>query len=135
MNTNMKRVQELLKKKGLKASAARVMMLEDLYSRYDHPTADMIYESLKVTLPSLSRTTVYNCLNAFVKKGLALEVLNSGGEARFDGDLKYHAHFSCKKCGKMSDIDGVKSPKLAIPKGHNVHNVQINVTGYCPTCK
>jgi Fe2+ or Zn2+ uptake regulation protein len=131
----MQRAQELLKKKGLKASSARVMMLEDLYSRYDHPTADMIYESLKITLPSLSRTTVYNCLNAFVKKGLANAVLNDGDEARFDGDMKYHAHFSCKKCGKISDIKQVKSPKIKMPKGHNIHDVQIHVSGYCPNCK
>jgi Fe2+ or Zn2+ uptake regulation protein len=131
----MEQVQSLLKKKGLKASAARVMMLEDLYSRYDHPTADMIYESLKITLPSLSRTTVYNCLNAFVKKGLAIAVLNDGDEARFDGETKYHAHFNCKKCGKISDIKKVKAPKFKTPKGHDVHDVQINVSGYCPTCK
>ena len=44
----------------------RVLILNNLKNRYDHPTAEMIYQDLKVDYPHLSLGTVYRNLNQLV---------------------------------------------------------------------
>ena len=48
-------------------SQPRVAILKYLIENQWHPTVDQIFISLRPAIPSLSKATVYNTLNAFIE--------------------------------------------------------------------
>ena len=88
-----------LRAHGLSPSAPRLAILRWLLDHPEHPTIDEIYRALHPTMRSLSRTTVYNVLHAFVGHGLAAKVRTEDLELRYDGCAAPHAHFKCTRCG------------------------------------
>jgi Fur family peroxide stress response transcriptional regulator len=99
-----------LKKAGLKVTAQRIAVIETFACDLSHPTAQELFDRLRVRFPSLSFATVYNTLDALASAGLAstLRVTSSvaglGGAARFDPNAEPHHHAVCDACGAVSDI-------------------------------
>ena len=56
-------------------------------------------------IPTLSKTTVYNTLNLFIEKQIAVVIVIEENETRYDVEMNFHGHFKCEKCGKVSDVD------------------------------
>lgn len=69
-----------------------------------HPTADMVYASLRKEYPNISLGTVYRNLNLLVDQGYVVKFTTGDGSDRFDGNTKPHYHFVCVKCSQVSDI-------------------------------
>jgi Fe2+ or Zn2+ uptake regulation protein len=86
---------------------------------------------------TLSKTTIYNTLNLFVEKGAVLQLNIDEKNARYDADIKDHAHFICKSCGKVHDIFDLKTQYFELPniEGFEIQNVEISYTGICSSCK
>ncbi len=63
-----------LKTHGIRPLNHRVAVLEYLNKHRVHPTADDIYNGLKSTMASISRTTVYNVLHLLVDKNVVKTV-------------------------------------------------------------
>jgi len=87
-----------------KFSRQREAILEELRSRYDHPTAETLYLSLKQKIPNLSLGTVYRNLNLLSDEGI-INKISSDGADRFDADKTTHYHLRCTECGGLFDID------------------------------
>lgn len=96
----------------------------------------MIYNSLDYSIPTLSRTTVYNTLNLFVEKKIAIILNMKGSEARYDADVSLHGHFKCENCGKIYDF-GVDTSRLEHKGLENfqINELQISYKGICADCK
>lgn len=88
-----------------KHSRQRDALKELLYSRCDHPTAEMLYTDLKTEFPKISLATVYRNLNTFEKNGEILRIADGSGTDRYDGCNAPHYHFSCCNCGGVSDVE------------------------------
>ncbi len=86
-----------------KYSRQREALLKELYSRCDHPTADAIYLSLREKIPNISLGTVYRNLSRLADSG-KIQQLFVDGPDHFDGDIKEHSHFFCKKCATVFDV-------------------------------
>ncbi|RZN68025.1 MAG: transcriptional repressor [Candidatus Methanolliviera hydrocarbonicum] len=67
-------LSEDLKKNGIQSSYHRLKILEYLMQNKTHPTADMIYQELSKEIPPLSKTTVYNSLKLFLKRGIVIDM-------------------------------------------------------------
>ena len=74
--------ESLCRERGLALTVQRRIILENLASRADHPTADQIYEAVKERIRGLSRTTVYRVLETFVQLGVVTKVSNPQAKAR-----------------------------------------------------
>ncbi len=138
MITNMKETKNTLKKSGLKPTYQRLKVLEYLNkNKNDHATVEMIYATLTHEIPTISLTTVYNTLNAFLKKGLVSAVTITGTETRYDSITTHHHHFLCKRCGKIFNID-IQCPIMAgtnkISCGHKIEEVHGYFKGLCKDC-
>lgn len=96
--------KELLKSKGIRPTIQKIKILEYLLTHRTHPDVESIYEALKLEIPTLSKTTIYNTLKEFSQKGLILEIPT---EYRlcFDGYTEPHSHFICESCGKIYDLN------------------------------
>ena len=85
-------------------SRQRDAIIENLLSRYDHPTAEDVYLSLKPAMPNISLATVYRNLNTLSDDGVINSIIASDA-VHYDAHLQAHRHFICKNCGKIFDID------------------------------
>ena len=88
----------------LKYSRQRESIEAFLKTRYDHPTADTVYQYIKEEYPNISLGTVYRNLSLLTSLG-RLQVINCGdGVEHFDADISSHYHFRCKSCGCLLDM-------------------------------
>ena len=133
----MKRsAREILEAKGISPLYHRLKVLEYLMINHIHPTADDIYRALIEEIPTLSKTTVYNILKIFVESGLVEQFNILQNEVRYEFNLIPHAHFQCKKCGKIFDLpDSNDCLKDQVIDGHEIHEHQINLSGICKKCR
>lgn len=136
MNTTHEIVSQL-QEAGFKPSLQRIAILEYLRTHFTHPTVDEIYEALSPSMPTLSKTTIYNTLRSFSQSGLALSLRLDEKTVHYDGDTAPHAHFICKDCGKIIDVTITNTDMLHIPTlcGADVQAVEISYYGQCNTCK
>ena len=85
-------------------SRQRDAVYKHLCARFDHPTAEDIYFSVKKELPNLSLATVYRNLTQLCEDGKAQRIA-SHGIVRFDGNARGHTHLLCTSCGAVSDLE------------------------------
>ena len=90
--------------KELKYSRQREAILEELQKRHDHPTADLLYRSLRESFPRISLGTVYRNLNLLADLGQISRIRCEEGMEHFDCDTHDHYHFVCRGCGKILDL-------------------------------
>lgn len=128
---------EQLIEHNIRPSVQRVAIMQYLLDHRTHPTADDIYTELVKTMPTLSRTTVYNTLQLLVANQAVLGLTIDQHNMHFDGYTHPHAHFLCRSCGKIFDVEVnnhlrkhlFTSDKFAIEK------VELNYMGLCPDCR
>lgn len=121
----------------LKTSKQRNAVLADLQSRYDHPTAEDVYMSVKNVIPSISLATVYRNLKLLESEGLLLKI-STGICDRFDGHTHNHYHFTCTNCGKVLDLDIDENTDInTLPRDFEgtVTSHSLMFYGICPDCK
>ena len=71
--------------KGVHPSQQRLAIMDYLMKHRTHPTADEIFTALLPSMPTLSRTTVYNTLKVLVEHNAILNINIEEKNARFDG--------------------------------------------------
>jgi len=100
----VKNTVEILEEHGIRASVQRIRIADEVLYTEDHPSADIVWQRAKKLMPVLSRATVYNTLNLFVKKGLLRELILAEGKIVFDPKMERHHHFINEKTGRIMDI-------------------------------
>lgn len=99
-----------------------------------HPTAETVHKSVKKKIPNISLGTVYRILKSFVDEKEILEIPSD--VSHFDGEIKEHAHFICRKCGSVSDLFDNKT-KVRYNKNISageIDSYQLNFYGKCNKC-
>lgn len=115
-------------------SKKRDAIMQVLASTKSHPSAEWIYTKLKEDIPDLSLGTVYRNLALFKEEQRAFSVATVNGQERFDACTEPHAHFICRSCGEVSDVEGVN---VQPPEGleATVEGYQLNYYGLCRNCE
>lgn len=120
---------------NIKPSVQRIKIFEYLHNNRNHPTVDNIYCDLANEIPTLSKTTVYNTLKLFIENGITSALTIDGNEIRYDAVMKEHAHFKCRTCNRIYDIEinnlELKNSQLA---GFKVGETNIHLIGKCKIC-
>ena len=132
----MKQTQQYLIEHGINPSVQRLAIMDYLLTHPVHPTVNEIYDGLLSHIPTLSKTTVHNTMKLFVQQKIALQIDIDERNVRFDGTLKTHAHFRCKKCGRIADIS-LPEIKNLLPKEPDflIEETYVNLKGICKNCK
>lgn len=122
-----------LAESGLRSTPQREIIYQTLLSQRDHPTAEEVFNRVKIELPGTSLATVYNCLEALVSCGLVKQVTLERGPSRYCPNLKEHAHFHDLTTGRVFDVDlpSDLSAQLRnlLPSGCKVSSLEINFHG------
>ena len=122
----------------MKYSKQRESILTALRQTLDHPTADMVYHTVRQQQPNISLGTVYRNLNQLVEQGVLRRISTPVDGDRFDIRVDPHAHLLCTGCGKMLDLDDGMLHELDIKVlerfGFEVNDRQLLLTGLCADC-
>jgi Fur family transcriptional regulator, peroxide stress response regulator len=127
-------LHERLATRGFRFTPQREQVYVVLLRKRDHPTAEEVFIRAKRDMPDISMATVYNCLDALVKCGLARQVTLERGATRFCPNMQEHGHFYCDGCRNVFDIALPAAPGIELPKGYLAERYDIAIHGRCPAC-
>jgi len=114
----------------------RELVFQDIKEREDHPTAKMVFDSVKEKSGRISFATVYNSLEFLVQKNMIRKVNMESLSVRYDGRMEAHSHLICEKCGRISDtkiLDLAPGYQNDL-KGFQPREIEVNLLGLCETC-
>lgn len=135
MNIHFDDLKTQLKNKNIRISHQRLKVYEYIYKYKNHPTVDDIYTHLHKEIPCLSRTTIYNTLNALVEVNLVKVINIDDNESRYDMVTEDHGHFKCECCGNIYDFQIDKNIFNSNDLNEfNIKHKDIYFKGTCPKC-
>ena len=94
----------ILRQHGIQPTPQRLAVAKVVLDRKGHPSAEEVLEKVRRKCPTVSRATVYNTLNLFVKKGLVKQQVLREGSAVFDAEVGAHHHFIDEESGEIHDV-------------------------------
>jgi Fur family transcriptional regulator, iron response regulator len=124
-------IAEQLRRSGIQPSAQRVAVAEYVLGTDAHPSADQVWAEVKARVPMISRATVYNTLNLFVRKGLLRQLQLAEGRVSFDPNLEPHHHFIDEATGVVVDVpwDALEVRRVEGLRGLEVREYQVVLRG------
>lgn len=126
----------LIRKADLRATAARVSVLNVLLSA-DHALSHTeIDAALEKAHDMIERVTLYRVLDWLVSNKFAHKVVGADRVWRFNATLTAdHAHFNCTGCGQVYCLENLTpAVALTLPKGFKLQHADVAVQGLCPHC-
>jgi len=128
---------EQLRSAGLRATRARIGVLETLESLGGHPTVDDVAKGLDAGGFTVSRTSVFNVLTDLTSASLVMVADAGPGSTRYEINTGWHHHFVCRTCGMITDAGCAEDTKPCMTPGEDlgiVDEAQVIYRGICNTC-
>lgn len=125
---------------GLSVTHQRLAIFEAVMATCNrHPSADLIYRSVRERYPTISFNTIYKNLETFEELGIVMKVNPLYNEARYDVDVRPHHHLICRECKTIVDVHDEELDRLPSPQAANdgfvVENWTVQFTGLCAECR
>ena len=122
-----------------KYSRQREIIINCLKNRYDHPSANMVYDSVREEIPNISLGTVYRNLTKLAEDGTIQRIAINNSADRFDWNEESHYHFRCEECDSLIDLDFKPDSQdtiLSTIEGEvpQVNSYQLIFSGICCDC-
>lgn len=121
-------------------SRQRAAIASALLQTKAHPTAEMLYDTLRREHPNISLGTVYRNLALLEEQGMVRRITISGQPDRFDGDVSEHHHLICNQCGAVVDlpcepvVDLARAAEMATRSGIEISDYRVLFIGACQRC-
>lgn len=133
------RFEERCRERSVRVTPQRLAVYRALAADTTHPTAESVYDRVRVRMTALSFATVYRILEFLENEGLIRKVSTTRGITRFDANMGPHHHLVCRRCESMTDMEGGSPNKLPFsavaPAGFLVEEIDVRVVGLCATCR
>lgn len=131
---------EKLKQSNHKITPQRLAIVKILSESKEHPSVEMIHESLKKDFPTMSLATVYRNIVLIKMIGEVLELEFSEWSNRYDGLQPYpHPHAICIKCKKIVEPNltylGEMQKEVAGETGFKILRHRLDFFGICSDCQ
>ncbi|MFD0893415.1 transcriptional repressor [Luteolibacter ambystomatis] len=102
------RLDTFIRKKGLRRTGQRDVIVRAAFASDDHFTADELFERVSRTDSTASRATVYRTLSLLVEAGLLREIELGDNHKTYDPnfvDKPAHNHLVCIDCGRVVEFE------------------------------
>lgn len=120
----------------MRKSKQRDAVLQYVKSSTEHPTADMVYEAVKRSIPNISLGTVYRNLSQLVDEGFISVVETSDKKVHYEGNLNDHIHLLCKHCCNITDVFMKnEAPDVFSETGFIIESQKTVYYGICKECQ
>ncbi|SRR5258707_544242 len=125
---------------GLLNTNARAV-LEVLRGSERHPTAQEVYDEVRLARPRIGLATVYRILRQLAEQGV-IQVWSYGSEsARYDARTQRHDHACCTVCSALLDVpveiemSRAELEKAAHATGLEMGSHEVRIYGRCRDCQ
>ena len=102
------RLDEFIRRKGLRRTGQRNLIIEAAFSSAEHFTAEELFERVRHTSADISRATVYRTLVLMVRAGLLREIDLGDSPTTYDPNFlekPSHNHLVCIDCGQVVEFE------------------------------
>lgn len=101
-------------------------------------TTRELFEAARAHCPHLGIATVYRTVKHLSDHDQIRSITLPDGKLRYeDAGLGHHAHFTCRTCESVFDLDICPScvpDGTTLPGGFHVESHELTLFGVCPTC-
>jgi Fur family transcriptional regulator, peroxide stress response regulator len=99
---------------GWRCTPQRLAVYDQLAFSLDHPTAEEIFQAVRIKIPKIGLATVYKALEALVAIRAVTRLTTGDGadSARYDARSDEHYHFRCLRTGTVHDLATRFDPEL-----------------------
>jgi Fur family transcriptional regulator, peroxide stress response regulator len=120
-------IKTRLTEKGLKSTQQRIVIYNNVYHSLIHPSAEKVYDEVKIDNPSISLATVYKTLDTLIESGLVNRVMHEDGTMRYDANLNSHNHIYCTNTKEIIDYEDPELNDLITEyfRNKNIENLKI----------
>lgn len=126
-----------LKKRNLRQTPERFVVLDTIYATSDHVDADELYLRLKQQGGRVSRATVYNTLDLLLECDLVVRHQFGKNQAKYERAYSYwqHDHLICLDCNEVMEfcdprIQSIQEMVAEIYQFEIKHHA-LNLYGHC----
>jgi Fur family ferric uptake transcriptional regulator len=133
-------LSELLERNGVRATARRLEVLEELARERDDVTAQQLWGRLRERDSAAGLATVYRTLALLSEKGVVDVLSHHGGEQcyRLCGD-QHHHHLLCERCHRVVEVQecGLDEWVAAAAQRHGfvATDHRVEIVGLCADCR
>ena len=102
------RVDEFIRRKGLRRTGQRDLIIESAFSKDEHFTAEELFDRVRRSSNDISRATVYRTLALLVEADLLREIDLGENQTTYDPnflDKPSHNHLLCIDCGRVVEFE------------------------------
>ena len=129
-----------MRMRKIRNTLQREIVHQAILSMPGHVSADMVYEAIHATHPSISRATVYRNLRMLESEGRIMRIDVPGSADCFEVSVREHYHIRCERCGKLFDAKLKYMPRLvemeqAADSEFEICGCSLLFVGYCPECR
>jgi Fur family transcriptional regulator, ferric uptake regulator len=128
-----------LRRRGMRVSAARRLVLEALFAADGPVSAEQIADGIGGRVPRSDVTSVYRNLETLQRLGVVrhMHLGHNAGRYRLADGVE-RSHVACERCGAFAAVGGgvVDEVRAAIEQatGYEAHFTHFPIVGLCPAC-
>ena len=132
---------EYVRRKGLKNTSQRMIILETFLGTKSHYSTEDLYLKLRKDHPKIGYATVHRTLKLFAESGIALELNFGDGQARFEplNADHHHDHLVCTHCGLIIEFTEPQIEELqeqvAAQHDFKIERHRHELYGLCSACR
>jgi Fur family ferric uptake transcriptional regulator len=140
MNKQEAFFKEYLRKKGLRFTPERSVILKAIVSINGHFDVESLFERLKANDERISMATIYRSIPLFLNSGIIKESIRSDDRIHYERAFgrDHHDHLICIKCGAIIEFkdDRIEELQELVCKKYNFKPVEhkLGIHGYCKNC-
>ena len=133
--------RDFIKKKGLRYTPERELILREIFNIHDHFDVDELYLRLRNKGHKVSKASIYRTLPLLIECGLVQEVYHEDGHMHYEHIYGHepHAHFRCLSCRRVEEFKDQRieevSREYAKKYGIEVKMTRFEILGYCANCR
>jgi Fur family ferric uptake transcriptional regulator len=138
----VQKFQEYLATKGRRLTAARAIIVNEVFASHEHFDADQLVARLseRVDGRRVSRSSIYRTLASLEESGLLRKVARTKDRDVYEHDYGYpeHDHLICSKCGTLIEFRNESISEVleevAAEHGFRMNGHRLEVYGLCNAC-
>ena len=130
-----------IKKKGMRWTGEREIILETIFAQQRHFDVDSLHFELKKKDKKISRASVYRTMPLLVQCGLVKEVHQGGEQKHYEPvyGVNHHDHLLCNRCGRIieflnDDLESLQE-KICAEFGFEAATHSLVIKGTCGVCQ
>ncbi len=131
---------DFLRRKGLKLTRERKLILEEVFTHHGHFDIDDLYFTIRGKGLRVSKSSIYRTIPLLLESGLVEEVKTVERQAHYEHTYghRHHDHLVCISCGRVIEFHSPEIERLqeTICRRNRFRSVRhvLEIQGYCRGC-